>query len=87
MIEFAKFNSIARWRCRDLAAKALVHSDGFYFTQTKNERANIYAFDFMAHRGLIDFFMRYRTARHERFIAAFSDKWLAYDAEKGEISI
>lgn len=59
---------------QDLVAKALVHFDGFYFTQTKNERANIYAIDFMAHRGLIDFFMRYRTVRYDQFIAASSDK-------------
>nr|WP_315055924.1 hypothetical protein [uncultured Campylobacter sp.] len=45
-----------------------------YFAQIKDERASTYAFDFMAHRGLIDFFMRYRTARHDQFIAAFSDK-------------
>ena len=59
---------------QDLVAKALVHFDGFYFTQTKNERANIYAFDFMAHRVLANFLVRYRTARHDQFIAAFSDK-------------
>ncbi len=47
---------------QDLAAKALVHFDGFYFTQIKNERANIYAFDFMAHRGLANLF--YATPRN-----------------------
>ena len=59
---------------QDLAAKTLVALWWLYFTQIKNERANIYAFDFMAHRGLANFLVRYRTARHERFIAAFGDK-------------
>ena len=47
---------------QDLAAKTLVALRWLYFAQIKNERANIYAIDFMAHRGLADFFMRYRTA-------------------------
>ena len=59
---------------QDLAAKTLVALRWLYFAQIKDERASTYGFDFMAHRGLIDFFMRYRTARHDQFIAAFSDK-------------
>ena len=74
MIEFAKFNSIARSWDRNLTTKALVVLRQLYFAQIKNQHANIYAIDFMAHRGLANFLVRYRTARHGQFIAAFSDK-------------
>ena len=57
-----------------LATKTLVALRWLYFAHIKNQHENTYAFDFMAYRGLIDFFMRYRTARHDQFIAAFSDK-------------
>ena len=45
-----------------LATKTLVALRWLYFAQIKNERANIYAFDFMAHRGLANLF--YATPRN-----------------------
>ena len=47
---------------QDLAAKALVHFDDFYFAQIMNQYANIYAIDFMAHRGRANLF--YATPRN-----------------------
>ena len=59
---------------QDLAAKALVHFDGFYFTQIKDERANIYAFWFHGSPRTGKFILCDTARRHDQFIAAFGAK-------------
>ncbi len=57
-----------------LATKVLVVLRWLYFARIKDERANSYAFDFTAHRGLANLFYAIPRNAAVGFIAAFSDK-------------